>query len=47
MLSHAAVIAREFHVPAVLGAGAATTSIQQGQMITVDGTNGKVFLTTQ
>jgi rifampicin phosphotransferase len=44
MLSHAAVIAREFHVPAVLGAGAATTSIQQGEMITVDGTNGKVFL---
>ncbi len=47
MLSHAAVLAREFRVPAVLGAGAATASIQQNQTITVDGTNGKVFLSTQ
>jgi rifampicin phosphotransferase len=46
MLSHAAVLAREFRVPAVLGAKAATATIEQNQKITVDGTNGKVFLNT-
>lgn len=47
MLSHAAVLAREFRVPAVLGARAATLVIQHGQVITVDGTSGKVLLTNQ
>jgi rifampicin phosphotransferase len=42
ILSHAAVVAREYGVPAVLGAPAATTSIRDGQMVEVDGAAGLV-----
>jgi phosphohistidine swiveling domain-containing protein len=47
ILSHAAVLAREFRVPAVLGARTATAAIHDRQLITVDGSAGKVFLRTQ
>jgi pyruvate,water dikinase len=43
-LSHSAIVAREYGVPAVVGAHGATGRIQQGQTITVDGTNGMVEL---
>jgi pyruvate,water dikinase len=43
-LSHCAIVAREYGIPAVVGAHGATHRIQQGQMITVDGTNGVVEL---
>jgi pyruvate,water dikinase len=43
-LSHCAIVAREYGVPAVVGAHGATQRIQQGQTITVDGTNGVVTL---
>ncbi|HSR29763.1 MAG TPA: PEP-utilizing enzyme, partial [Anaerolineae bacterium] len=42
ILSHAAVIAREFGVPAVVGTGDATRRIKDGQRIEVDGTSGEV-----
>ncbi len=42
--SHAAVIAREFGVPAVVGTGEATQRIRDGQQIEVDGTAGEVHL---
>ena len=41
-LSHAAVVAREYGLPAVCGAGAATRAIQSGQMIEVDGSTGTI-----
>jgi pyruvate,water dikinase len=44
-LSHCAVVAREYGIPAVVGAAGAMTAIQDGQRITVDGDRGIVFLT--
>jgi pyruvate,water dikinase len=41
-LSHSSIIAREYHVPAVLGTGVATARIHSGQRITVDGDSGVV-----
>jgi pyruvate,water dikinase len=42
ILSHPAIIAREYQVPAVLAVGNATTLLQDGQMVTVDGATGTV-----
>lgn len=41
--THAALIAREFGVPCVVGATAATTLIPDGQLITIDGIHGLVY----
>jgi pyruvate,water dikinase len=45
VLSHAAVVAREFGLPAVVGTGDATTRIADGQILELDGTTGFVRLT--
>lgn len=42
MLSHGAVVAREFRIPAVVGAFNATSRIRDGQWIEVDGSHGIV-----
>jgi phosphoenolpyruvate synthase/pyruvate phosphate dikinase len=42
MLSHAAIVAREFGIPAVLGIADALTLIRTGTTLEVDGTNGTV-----
>ncbi|MCH8949808.1 MAG: hypothetical protein IIB87_05475, partial [Chloroflexi bacterium] len=42
VLSHAAIVAREYGIPAVLGTGSATRTIQDGQIIEVDGDEGVV-----
>ncbi|HET7702154.1 MAG TPA: PEP-utilizing enzyme [Candidatus Limnocylindrales bacterium] len=44
VLSHAAVVAREFGLPAVVGSGEATTRITDGQIIEIDGTTGLIRL---
>ncbi len=44
VLSHAAIVAREYGVPAVVGTGSATARIEDGQMIEVDGDAGEVRL---
>jgi pyruvate,water dikinase len=44
VLAHTAVIAREYGIPAVLAAGAATQRLRDGQLVTVDGTAGVVTL---
>jgi pyruvate,water dikinase len=41
--SHAAIIAREYGLPAVMGVGNATEVLRDGEMITVDGYKGLVF----
>lgn len=41
--SHAAIVSRELGVPAVVGSGVATEQLKNGQIITVDGTNGKIY----
>ncbi|HLE29013.1 MAG TPA: PEP/pyruvate-binding domain-containing protein [Anaerolineales bacterium] len=43
-LSHGSIVAREYGIPAVLGTGVATRRIHSGDTITVDGTEGKVYL---
>jgi phosphohistidine swiveling domain-containing protein len=43
-LSHGSIVAREYGIPAVLGAGVATQRIHSGQTITVDGSTGVVTL---
>lgn len=40
--SHAAIVAREYGIPAVMGAGTATSVLTDGQWVTVDGTRGLV-----
>jgi len=47
VLSHSAVVAREYRIPAVVGAGNATTTFQDGQLIEVDGSNGIVRLVSE
>jgi pyruvate,water dikinase len=42
VLSHAAIIARELRIPAVLGVPNATTTIRDGSLVTIDGTTGIV-----
>jgi rifampicin phosphotransferase len=44
VLSHAAVVAREFGLPAVTGVANATTTILDGQTLEIDGTTGTVRL---
>lgn len=42
VLSHAAVTAREYGIPAVLGVANATSIFRDGQMLEVSGTDGRV-----
>jgi pyruvate,water dikinase len=42
ILSHCAVVAREYRIPAVVGTAAATAAIRSGQMVEVDGDRGIV-----
>lgn len=42
MMSHAAIVCREYGLPAVTGTGNGSTSIQTGQRIRVDGNTGRV-----
>lgn len=41
-LSHAAIVAREYGIPAVLGTGSATTVLKDGDRVLVDGIKGEV-----
>jgi pyruvate, water dikinase len=41
-MSHAAIVCREYGLPAVTGTGSATTSIRTGQRVRVDGSSGTV-----
>jgi len=43
-LSHGAIVAREYGIPAVMGVAGATRLVQEGQMMTVDGSKGIVYL---
>ncbi len=41
-MSHAAIVSREYGLPAVVGTGTATSRIKTGQRIRVDGSSGTV-----
>ena len=45
-LSHSSIVAREYHIPAVLGTGVATERLSSGQSITIDGDVGTVTTST-
>ena len=42
MLSHAAIVAREYSLPAVVGSQMATQKFKDGDILRVDCSNGKV-----
>ncbi len=44
MMSHAAIVCREYGLPAVTGTGNASSSIKTGQMLRVDGSTGVVTI---
>jgi len=41
--AHAAIVSRELGIPCIVGAEQATTTLTDGQIITVDGSRGKVY----
>jgi pyruvate, water dikinase len=43
-MSHAAIVCREYGLPAVVGTGRATSAIGTGDLIRVDGTTGSVTI---
>lgn len=43
-LSHGSIVAREYGIPGVLNVGIATKIIKDGQLLTVDGDTGTVYL---
>jgi pyruvate,water dikinase len=44
MLSHGAVVAREYGLPAVANVAGATTHLEEGQVVTIDGRQGVVWV---
>lgn len=44
ILSHGAIVAREYRIPAVVDTGVATSALQDGQLVEVDGDHGTVRL---
>jgi pyruvate,water dikinase len=43
VMAHASLVAREFGIPAVVGAGDATQKLRNGMLVTVDGSAGVVL----
>jgi pyruvate,water dikinase len=43
LTAHAAIVSREMGIPAVVGTREATTKLKEGEIITVDGSSGKVY----
>jgi len=41
--AHAAIVSRELGIPCVVGTGKATTTLKDGQIVSVDGSEGKVY----
>ena len=43
LTAHASIVSREMGIPCVVGTGNATTKLKDGEIITVDGYNGKIY----
>ncbi len=43
LTAHAAIVSREMGIPAIVGTQEATTKLREGEIITVDGSNGKIY----
>ena len=46
LLSHAAIVSREYGIPGVVGCKVATVQIRDGTRVTVNGTTGEITLAT-
>ena len=46
VIAHAALVAREYGIPAIVGTGNATAVLRDGQHVVVDGTQGIVLSST-
>jgi pyruvate,water dikinase len=44
LVAHASLVAREYGIPAVVGTGDATARLRDGQVVTVDGARGIVYV---
>jgi pyruvate,water dikinase len=44
-MSHAAIVCREYGMPAVVGTGHSTKVIKTGMMLRVDGSSGAITIT--
>ena len=44
MTAHAAIVSREMGIPAVVGTREATVKLKDGDIVTVDGASGKIYL---
>lgn len=44
MMSHAAIVCREYGIPAVVGTGSATQVLKDGQRVQLDGSKGRVTI---
>jgi rifampicin phosphotransferase len=44
--SHAAIVAREYGIPAVMASATGTAALTDGQVVTVDGETGRVTAAT-
>ena len=45
--SHAAIVAREYGLPSIMGTGSGTSMLRDGQVVTIDGGTGRVELEEQ
>lgn len=43
LTAHAAIVSREMGIPAIVGTREATTKLKDGEIITVDGSSGKIY----
>ena len=43
LTAHASIVSREMGIPAVVGTQEATTKLKEGEIITVDGSTGKIY----
>ncbi len=43
MTCHAAIVARELRVPAIVGTRTATTTLRDGELVTIDGAKGEII----
>jgi len=43
LTAHASIVSREMGIPAVVGTNNATTKLKEGEIITVNGTTGKIY----
>lgn len=43
LTAHAAIVSREMGIPAVVGTREATEKLKDGELVTVDGTSGKIY----